>query len=74
MPVRYVCVFEGKVPSESCDYGVRVNTIQVQLPKGIKTFPQASDNDFSDASKCVRKSDFIRFLNASKQQTNSPQK
>jgi hypothetical protein len=73
MPIRYVCVFEGKDPSQSCDYGVRVNTQQVKLPKGIKTFPRASDDEFVDASRWVRKDDFLRLLTASRQQTSTRQ-
>jgi hypothetical protein len=63
MPVRYACVFGGKDP---CDYGVKVNTDQVKLPKGTKTFPRESGDELPDASQWVRKDDFLRLLNASK--------
>ena len=64
MSVRYACVFGGKDP---CDYGVRVNTDQVKLPKGTKTFPRASGDELPDASQWVRKADFLRLLTTSKQ-------
>src|SRR5579864_3645503 len=37
---------DGKGPSESSDYGVRLNTDQINLPCGIKAFPRASKGDF----------------------------
>src|SRR5579863_8480505 len=39
MQARYVCVFEGTEIRERCGDGVRVNTHQVVLPKGIRTSP-----------------------------------
>ena len=63
MPVRYACVFGGKDP---CDYGVKVNTDQVKLPKGTKTFPHESGDELPAASQWVRKDDFLRLLNVSK--------
>jgi hypothetical protein len=62
MPIRYECAFDGKVPSESCDYGVRLNTDQVKLPSGIKTFPRTSKDDFVDANRWVRKDAFLHLL------------
>ncbi len=66
MPLRYECVFDGKVPDQSCDYGVRVNTDQVKLPPVTKTFPQTSKDDFTDANRWVRKDVFLRLVDSLK--------
>ena len=66
MPLRYECAFDGKVPDQSCDYGVRVNTNQVKLPPAIQTFPRTSKDDFVDANRWVRKDVFLRLLNTMK--------
>ena len=62
VPIRYECAFDGKVPSERCDYGVRLNTDQVKLPSGIKTYPGTSRDDFVDANRWVRKDAFLHLL------------
>jgi hypothetical protein len=47
MIASYECVFDGKVPSESCDYGVRVCTDYIKLPKSLRTFPpRTATTDF----------------------------
>jgi hypothetical protein len=62
MPIEYVCAFEGKEIAQQCDYGVKVNTVHVELPSGTQTFPRASSDGSEDANKWVRKDDFIRLL------------
>ncbi len=62
MPVRYVCAFDGRVPDQSCDYGVRINLNQVKLPSSIHVFPRTSRDDFDDGIKWVRRDVFMRIL------------
>lgn len=60
MPVEYVCAFRGKTISERCDYGIRINTHQVILPRGVKTYP--SDLIESSDRRWVRKAALIPLL------------
>lgn len=63
MSLRYICAFDGRIPDQSCDYGVRVNTHQVKLPPVVKTFPRtAEDDDLVDANRWVRKDAFLSLL------------
>jgi len=39
MEASYQCVFDGKEISQQCDYGLRVCTDYIKLPKDIRTFP-----------------------------------
>ncbi len=62
MESGYACVFDGKEISERCDYGIRLNTYQVILPKQIKTFPVPSEEGQSSDSKWVRKKSLLAYL------------
>lgn len=53
MPVSYECFFDGK-DSDKCDYGVKFNTYQVELPATLKTFPK-DVGEFSQDVKWVRR-------------------
>jgi len=62
LPVEYNCVFDGKEIAQHCDYGVKVNTYQVVLPKGLRTYPSATIGSFSENTRWVRKETFISLL------------
>lgn len=53
MPISYECFFDGK-DSDKCDYGVKFNTYQVELPATLKTFPK-DVGEFSPDKKWVRR-------------------
>jgi hypothetical protein len=53
MLTSYECVFEGKDVAQQCDYGVRVCTDYIVLPKQILLFPQRSKKRHSGAGGCV---------------------
>ncbi len=61
MESSYSCVFDGKVPNQSCDYGVRVCTDYIVLPKPVHAFPPEKD-DPPFGCRWVRKSKFISLL------------
>jgi hypothetical protein len=61
MESSYECVFDGTDPSESCDYGVRVCTDYIVLPKGVHAFPPEK-NDPPFGCRWVRKTKFIPLL------------
>jgi hypothetical protein len=60
--VKYDCVFDGKEIAQRCDYGVRVNTHQLVLPKGVKTYPSSATGSFSEDTKWVRRTALIEYL------------
>jgi hypothetical protein len=61
MMVSYECVFDGKEIREQCDYGVRVCTDYIILPKSTRTFPPiAEDTPFG--CRWVRKTLFVSML------------
>ena len=62
MQSEYECVFDGKEIAQQCDYGVRLNTRQVMLPKSIKTFPSSTKGASSDDTNWVRKNVFVAYL------------
>ncbi len=62
LPVQYECAFEGKETAQQCDYGIKVNTHQIVLPKSVKTYPSSIRDSFSEDTKWVRKSVFIAYL------------
>lgn len=62
LPVKYDCVFDGKEIAQQCDYGIRVNTFQLILPKSVKTYPSSTRGSFSEDTKWVRKTVFIAYL------------
>lgn len=61
MESSYSCVFDGRVPDQSCDYGVRVCTDYIVLPKPIHAFPPEKD-DPPFGCRWVRKSKFLSLL------------
>jgi len=63
METSYVCVFDGKEIAQKCDYGVRVCTDYIKLPKSMPAFPP-EDNDPPFGCRWVRKSLLISLLDA----------
>jgi hypothetical protein len=61
MMTSYECVFDGNEISRKCDYGVRVCTDYVKLPKSTPTFPPEGE-ETSFGCRWVRKSVFIPIL------------
>jgi hypothetical protein len=61
MESSYACVFDGKEIAQKCDYGVRVCTDYVKLPKSLPAFPP-EDNDPPFGCRWVRKTVFISFI------------
>jgi hypothetical protein len=62
LDVRYECVFDGVDTAHQCDYGVKLNTYQVRLPKSLKTFPPPMRGATNDETKWVRKSELVAYL------------
>jgi hypothetical protein len=54
-------VFDGKKIAQKCDYGVRVCTDYIKLPKSMRVFPP-EDNDPPFGCRWVRKAVFISML------------
>lgn len=61
MPVEYECIFDGKV-AERCDYGVKFNIYQVNLPGVLKTYPQEDSECGHPYWKWVRRTQVEAFL------------
>ena len=61
METSYECVFDGKAIAEHCDYGVRVCTDYITLPKSLRTFPPIRE-DTPFGCRWVRKEAFISVL------------
>jgi hypothetical protein len=61
MQTSYECVFEGKDTAQKCDYGVRVCTDYIKLPKSIPAFPPES-NDPPFGCRWVRRDVFASVL------------
>jgi len=61
MMVDYVCAFDGKEPAQHCDYGVRVCTDYIILPKSTPTFPPVGE-DTPFGCRWVRKTVFVPLL------------
>jgi hypothetical protein len=57
----YECVFEGSIPGPSCDYGVRVCTDYIVLPKGTRAFTSEKDDPLFGC-RWVRRSKFMDLL------------
>jgi len=57
----YECVFSGAVINQQCDYGVRVCTDYIKLPKSLPAFP-IDGNDPPFGCRWVRKAAFIAAL------------
>lgn len=61
METSYECVFDGRDIAQTCDYGVRVCTDYIKLPKSIPAFsPEGNDPPFG--CRWARKSLFASFL------------
>jgi hypothetical protein len=60
MPIDYECIFDGK-DHDKCDYGVRFNVYQVELPPTLKAFP-VNVGDFPADKKSVRRNAVNREL------------
>jgi hypothetical protein len=72
METSYACVFDGKEIAQKCDYGVRVCTDYIKLPKSIRAFPPES-NDPPFGCRWVRKAVFISLLDTLANPRKAPQ-
>jgi hypothetical protein len=63
MGTSYECVFDGKDIAEKCDYGVRVCTDYITLPKSTPTFPPETEEP-PFGCRWLRKAVFISLLDA----------
>jgi hypothetical protein len=63
MEVSYGCVFEGKDIAQKCDYGVRVCTDYIRLPKSVPIFPPLT-RDTPFGCRWARKAALISVLEA----------
>jgi len=61
MMTSYECAFDGKTEAEKCDYGVRVCTDYITLPKSTPTFPPMTDEP-PFGCRWVRKQAFVSLL------------
>jgi len=61
METSYECVFHVKDAEGGCDYGVRVCTDYILLPKEVQAFPP-EENDPPFGCRWVRKSKFLSLL------------
>jgi hypothetical protein len=61
METSYECVFNGKEIAKQCDYGVRICTDYIVLPKSLATFPPMTD-ETPFGCRWVRKESFISVL------------
>jgi hypothetical protein len=61
MLTSYECVFSGASINQQCDYGVRVCTDYIKLPKSLPAFP-ADENAAPFGCRWVRKAAFISVL------------
>lgn len=61
MANSYGCVFDGTIPAQQCDYGVKVCTDYIILPKETRTFPPVS-RETPFGCRLVREKTFISLL------------
>jgi hypothetical protein len=61
MMTSYECVFDGKDTAQQCDYGVRVCTDYIVLPKSTRTFPPVTQST-PFGCRWVRKPVFTSLL------------
>ncbi len=61
METSYECVFDGKDIAQQCDYGVRVCTDYIKLPKSTPAFPPMTKEP-PFGCRWVRKATFISLL------------
>jgi len=63
MVTSYECIFDGEDIAQRCDYGVKVCTDYIRLPKSMPTFPPKI-KDLPFGCRWVRKAAFVSFLDA----------
>ena len=63
METSYECVFDGNEPAQRCDYGVRVCTDYIKLPKSVRAVPPES-NDPPFGCRWVRRTLFMSLLDS----------
>jgi len=63
METSYGCIFDGEDIAHRCDYGVKVCTDYIRLPKSMPTFPPKRE-DPPFGCRWVRKADFVSSLDA----------
>jgi len=61
MAKSYECLFDGRIPDQSCDYGVKVCTDYIALPKETRTFPPMTKKT-PFGCRLVREKAFISLL------------
>jgi len=61
METSYECVFDGDEIAQKCDYGVRICTDYIKLPKSMPAFPP-EENDPPFGCRWVRKNTFLYLL------------
>lgn len=61
MEISYQCIFNGNGPTDKCDYGVRVCTDYIKLPKSLPVFPPMSE-DTAFGCRWVRRDGFLTYL------------
>jgi hypothetical protein len=61
MTKSYECVFDGTIPAQKCDYGVKVCTDYIVLPKETRTFPPMT-KETPFGCRLVREKAFISLL------------
>jgi hypothetical protein len=61
MEASYQCAFDGRDTSQKCDYGVRVCTDYIKLPRATATFPPVTE-ETPFGCRLVRKTVFISLL------------
>lgn len=61
MLIQYVCVFD-EGPALSCDYGVKVNTRQVALPKNLATYSPEPREHFDGDLKWIKRDALVSIL------------
>jgi hypothetical protein len=61
MLTSYQCIFSGASINQQCDYGVRVCTDYIKLPRSLPAFPNGRD-DPPFGCRWVRKVPFISYL------------
>jgi hypothetical protein len=62
MEGSYRCVFDGREINNECDYGIKVCTDYIVLPKGTPVFPPLEVDDVPFGCRWVRKSKFLSLL------------
>jgi hypothetical protein len=62
MLIEYACIFEGRIASDSCDYGVKLNPEQIILPARLKAFPKSEATAETNYYRWVLKSELETYL------------